>query len=133
MENFLIDSEKLTEICRFFGLNLANFATKNGLKLQELYAISGNKQKEFSRQTLVGIAKRCPEISPYWLITGEGSMLAGSHTHHNATINTTGNNSPVSHNTLSVSDNDSLASVVVSQQATIAKQADTIATLASKL
>ena len=76
MENFLIDSEKLTEICRYFGLNLANFAAKNELKTQELYAISGGKQKEFSRQTLVGIAKHCPELSLYWLITGEGRVTS---------------------------------------------------------
>lgn len=126
MENFLIDSEKLTEICRFFGLNLANFATKNGLKLQELYAISGNKQKEFSRQTLVGIAKRCPEISPYWLITGEGSMLAGSIEQHNVNGDNIGQQT-------NRTDNGDLVSVVASQQATIAKQADTIATLASKI
>ena len=126
MENFLIDSEKLTEICRFFGLNLANFATKNGLKLQELYAISGNKQKEFSRQTLVGIAKRCPEISPYWLITGEGSMLAGSIEQHNVNGDNIGQQT-------NRTDNGDLVSVVASQQATIAKQADTIASLASKI
>ena len=119
MENFLIDSEKLTEICRFFGLNLANFATKNGLKLQELYAISGNKQKEFSRQTLVGIAKRCPEISPYWLITGEGSMLAGSIEQHNVNGDNIGQQT-------NRTDNGDLVNAVASQQATIRDQAETI-------
>lgn len=127
MENFLIDSEKLTEICRYFGLNLANFAAKNDLKTQELYAISGGKQKEFSRQTLVGIAKHCPELSLYWLITGEGSMLAGSANHHNAVAS--------DHSTATVThaENGDLTSIVASQQATIAKQADTIATLAAKI
>lgn len=126
MENFLIDCEKLQEICRFYGLNLANFAAKYGLKTQELYAISGNKQKEFSRQTLVGIAKRCPELSPYWLITGEGSMLAGTIEQHNVNGNNIGQQN-------NHTENADLTSVVASQQATIAKQADTIATLAAKI
>ncbi len=83
MEDFLIDNEKLQQICRFYGLNMANFATKIGVKNQELYAISSLKQKEFSRPTMSAIAKFCPEVSPYWLITGEGSMLAGSIEQHN--------------------------------------------------
>lgn len=83
MEDFLIDNEKLQQICRFYGLNMANFATKIGVKNQELYAISSLKQKEFSRSTMSAIAKFCPEVSPYWLITGEGSMLAGSIEQHN--------------------------------------------------
>ena len=32
---------------------------------------------------LDGIAKNCPEISLFWLITGEGSMLGGAVEQHN--------------------------------------------------
>lgn len=32
---------------------------------------------------LDGIAKNCPEVSLYWLITGEGSMLGGIVEQHN--------------------------------------------------
>lgn len=125
MENFLIDSEKLTEICRFFGLNLANFATKNGLKLQELYAISGNKQKEFSRQTLVGIAKRCPEISPYWLITGEGSMLAGTIEQHNVNGDNIGQQT-------NRTDNTDHSELIASQQRTIERLSKIVEKLSDK-
>lgn len=83
MDNLLIDLEKLQQICRFYNMNFANFATKTGAKAAEFYALSSFKQKEFSRPTMTAIAKSCPEISPYWLITGEGSMLGGTVEQHN--------------------------------------------------
>ena len=116
-ENFLLDCEKLQQICAFFGLNLAKFATKIGIKNQELYAISSLKQKEFSRATLTAIAKSCPELSPYWLITGEGSMLAGTAAHHNAVA--------TDHGKATVNHTEG-GSVLESQQATIRDQAETI-------
>ena len=83
-KNFM-DWEKLNEICQYFGVTMAEFATKNDLKKSEIYQVSGKKQLYFSRDTLINIVKNCPEISPYWLITGEGSMLGGSvEAHHNA-------------------------------------------------
>lgn len=39
--------------------------------------------KNFNRDMLDGIAKNCPEVSLYWLITGEGSMLGGIVEQHN--------------------------------------------------
>lgn len=77
-ENFLIDKEKLNEICKFYGLKFTKFADKIGINRNELYALNSYNQGEFSRNTLMAICKCCPEISPYWLITGEGPML-GSH------------------------------------------------------
>ena len=82
-ERFLIDKEKLNEICKFYGLKFTKFADKIGINRNELYALNSFNQGEFSRNTLTAICKGCPEISPYWLITGEGSMLGGHLTQSN--------------------------------------------------
>lgn len=81
------DKRKLKEILQFYNISIADFANKINVNYQSLYNLNSEKKddvKNFNQASLVGIAKFCPEISLYWLITGEGSMLAGSSDHHNA-------------------------------------------------
>lgn len=125
-EKKFTDSSKLSEILRFYNMKIVELNTKIGAKNRELYQISAGNQMEFSRDMLKAIAKKCPEISLYWLITGEGSMLAGTIEQHNVNGNNIGQQN-------NHTENADLTSVVASQQATIAKQADTIATLAAKI
>lgn len=108
-ENFFLDSAKLAEILRFYRLKIVELNQKIGAKNRELYQISAGNQQEFSRDMLKAIAKHCPEVSPYWLITGEGSMLAGSAAHHNAVAS--------DHSTATVTENG--GGIIESQQATI--------------
>lgn len=106
---FFSDKSKLVEILHFYNFSIANFNRNLGVKSQELYQISAGNQQEFSRDMLKAIAKHCPEVSPYWLITGEGSMLAGSAAHHNAVAS--------DHSTATVTENG--GGIIESQQATI--------------
>jgi hypothetical protein len=108
-ENFFLDSAKLAEILRFYRLKIVELNQKIGAKNRELYQISAGNQQEFSRDMLKAIAKHCPEVSPYWLITGEGSMLAGTAAHHNAVAS--------DHSTATVTENG--GGIIESQQATI--------------
>ena len=84
MKKFSTDKDKLEQILKFSMLDKAKLGRKIGVENQELYQIANGKQSEFSRGTMVKLVKIFPEISPYWLITGEGSMLSGSIEHHNA-------------------------------------------------
>ena len=84
MKKFSTDRDKLEQILKFSMLDKAKLGRKIGVENQELYQIANGKQSEFSRGTMVKLVKIFPEISPYWLITGEGSMLSGSLEHHNA-------------------------------------------------
>ena len=84
MKKFYTDRDKLEQILKFSMLDKAKLGRKIGVENQELYQIANGKQSEFSRSTMVKLVKIFPEISPYWLITGEGSMLSGSIEHHNA-------------------------------------------------
>ena len=108
-EKFFLDSAKLAEILRFYRLKIVELNQKIGAKNRELYQISAGNQQEFSRDMLKAIAKHCPEVSPYWLITGEGSMLAGTAAHHNAVAS--------DHSTATVTENG--GGIIASQQATI--------------
>ena len=108
-ENFFLDSAKLAEILRFYRLKIVELNQKIGAKNRELYQISAGNQQEFSRDMLKAIAKHCPEVSPYWLITGEGSMLAGTAAHHNAVAS--------DHSTATVTENG--GGIIESQQAPI--------------
>ena len=87
MKKFSTDRDKLEQILKFSMLDKAKLGRKIGVENQELYQIANGKQSEFSRNTMVKRVKIFPEISPYWLITGEGSMLSGSIEHHNAVAN----------------------------------------------
>lgn len=87
MKKFSTDRDKLEQILKFSMLDKAKLGRRIGVENQELYQIANGKQSEFSRGTMVKLVKIFPEISPYWLITGEGSMLSGSIEHHNAVAN----------------------------------------------
>ena len=83
MKKIFSDTEKLMQILRFYGLKIVDFGEKIGVNSQAIYNLSCENLKYFNRDMLDGIAKNCPEISLFWLITGEGSMLAGAVEQHN--------------------------------------------------
>lgn len=107
-------------------LDKAKLGRKIGVENQELYQIANGKQSEFSRGTMVKLVKIFPEISPYWLITGEGSMLSGSIEHHNAVAN--------DHSKAIVNHNENTArdEVLKSQQQTIDRLSRIIESLTIK-
>ena len=113
MKKFSTDKEKLEQILKFSMLDKAKLGRKIGVENQELYQIANGKQSEFSRGTMVKLVKIFPEISPYWLITGEGSMLSGSIDHHNA-VATDHSKAVVNH-----TENANRDEVLKSQQQTI--------------
>ena len=121
-ENFFLDKAKLAEILRFYGISIANLNRKIDAKNRELYQISAGNQVEFSRDMLKAFAHNCPELSLYWLITGEGSMIAGSIEQHNVNGDNIGQQT----------NNNGSTSIIESQQATIAQLTDTIHKLVSK-
>lgn len=83
MKRKLSDTEKLLQILQFYGLKIVDFGEKIGVNSQSVYNLSCENLKNFNRDMLDGIAKNCPEVSLYWLITGEGSMLGGVVEQHN--------------------------------------------------
>lgn len=83
MKRKLSDTEKLLQILQFYGLKIVDFGEKIGVNSQSVYNLSCENLKNFNRDMLDGIAKNCPEVSLYWLITGEGSMLGGIVEQHN--------------------------------------------------
>ena len=87
MKKFSTDRDKLEQISNFFRLSAVNFAAKIDVSKDKIYNIRRGVVVNFPPDVLRNIAKCCPEISPYWLITGEGSMLSGSIEHHNAVAN----------------------------------------------
>lgn len=113
MKKFSTDKDKLEQILKFSMLDKAKLGRKIGIENQELYQIANGKQSEFSRGTMVKLVKIFPEISPYWLITGEGSMLSGSIEHHNA-VATDHSKAVVNH-----TENTNRDEVLKSQQQTI--------------
>lgn len=113
MKKFSTDKDKLEQILKFSMLDKAKLGRKIGVENQELYQIANGKQSEFSRGTMVKLVKIFPEISPYWLITGEGSMLSGSIDHHNA-VATDHSKAVVNH-----TENANRDEVLKSQQQTI--------------
>ena len=126
MKKFSTDKEKLEQILKFSMLDKAKLGRKIGVENQELYQIANGKQSEFSRSTMVKLVKIFPEISPYWLITGEGSMLSGSIEHHNA-VATDHSRAVVNH-----TENADRDEVLKSQQQTIDRLSRIIAQLTIK-
>ena len=126
MKKFFNDKEKLEQILKFSMLDKAKLGRKIGVENQELYQIANGKQSEFSRSTMVKLVKIFPEISPYWLITGEGSMLSGSIENHNA-VATDHSKAIVNHN-----ENADRDEVLKSQQQTIDRLSRIIESLTIK-
>lgn len=126
MKKFSTDRDKLEQILKFSMLDKAKLGRKIGVENQELYQIANGKQSEFSRSTMVKLVKIFPEISPYWLITGEGSMLSGSIEHHNA-VATDHSKAVVNHN-----ENADRDEVLKSQQQTIDRLSRIIESLTVK-
>lgn len=126
MKKFSTDRDKLEQILKFSMLDKAKLGRKIGVDNQELYQIANGKQSEFSRSTMVKLVKIFPEISPYWLITGEGSMLSGSIEHHNAVANDH-SKAVVNHN-----ENTARDEVLKSQQQTIDRLSRIIESLTIK-
>ena len=118
MKKNFSDTEKLMQILRFYGLKIVDFGEKIGVNSQVIYNLSCKNLKYFNRDMLDGIAKNCPEISLFWLITGEGSMLAGAVEQHNINGDNL-NNSQKS--TIPDSVVQELASTNANQQQTIAQ------------
>lgn len=88
----LNDKEKIEAILEAFQLNIAEFSRKIDVKLDTIYSIFYEKTKGFSMEILKKIIKTYPEISPFWLITGEGDMIinnTGIIQHHNGTATAT--------------------------------------------
>lgn len=88
----LNDKEKIEAILEKFQLNLAEFSRNIDVKLDTIYSIFYEKTKGFSVEILKKIIKVYPEISPFWLITGEGDMIVnntGIIQHHNGTATAT--------------------------------------------
>lgn len=126
MKNFSTDKDKLEQILKFSMLDKAKLGRYIGVENQELYQIANGKQSEFSRGTMVKLVKIFPEISPYWLITGEGSMLSGSIDHHNA-VATDHSKAVVNH-----TENANRDEVLKSQQQTIDRLSRIIESLTIK-
>lgn len=88
-EKKLTDKEKIDAILQQFHINLAEFSRKLDVKTDTICSVFFEKTKGFSMEILRKIAKAYPEISPYWLITGEGQMIIGD---NNISINQGDNN-----------------------------------------
>lgn len=126
-EKIFTDKEKLAAMAAHYNLSFAEFSRMIGVKNQELYMLNSGKQSYFSRNTMEKITKSCPEISLYWLITGEGGMLAGNIEHHNA-VATDHSTATVNHSETD-KERDGL---IVSQQQTIDRLTKIIDNLTSR-
>lgn len=72
MKKFSTDRDKLEQISNFFRLSAVDFAAKIDVSKDKIYNIRRGVVVNFPPDVLRNIAKCCPEIYPYWLITGEG-------------------------------------------------------------
>ena len=70
----LSDKAILATILKYFQTNIAQFSKKIGVDRQRLYDLNVGKTQSFTREVLAAIVKACPEISPFFIVTGEGSM-----------------------------------------------------------
>ena len=72
-----------------FNLKKSEFSTKSGISTQQIFDLIRGQISNLSRENMEKILKAYPEISPYWLITGEGQMIIGD---NNISINQGDNN-----------------------------------------
>lgn len=86
------DSEKIVEILQYFNLKKSEFSTKTGMSTQQIFDLIRGQIANLSRENMEKIISAFPEISPFWLITGEGDMIVnntGIIQHHNGTATAT--------------------------------------------
>ena len=115
-ENKLSDKEKIENILAYFQIKKTDFAQRTGIFPQQVYDMMRGHIAKLSRENMENILDAFPEISPYWLITGEGDMIVGDN-NVNVTIANHGNN-----NNNNVNANvDKLIELSASQQRTIEK------------
>lgn len=91
-EKKINDSEKITEILENFQLKKTEFSKKTGIPTQQIFDLIRGQIANLSRENMAKILAAFPEISPYWLITGTGDMIAsnsGIIQHHNGTATAT--------------------------------------------
>lgn len=124
-EKKLTDSEKIKCILSQFNLKKSEFSTKSGISTQQVFDLIRGQISNLSRENMEKILKTYPEISPYWLITGEGQMIVGD---NNISINQGDNN----RNNINANF-DKLIELSSSQQQTISEQHQTIAQLVNML
>lgn len=117
----LTDSEKITAILHHFNLKKSEFSTRTGISTQQIFDLIRGQIANLSRENMAKILASFPDISPYWLITGEGSMLAATIEQGNVTITNGGNNYNHSFANL-----DALIEMAASQQRTIERLANLI-------
>ena len=110
----LNDSEKIIAILHHFNLKKSEFSTKTGISTQQIFDLIRGQIANLSRENMAKILASFPDISPYWLITGEGSVLAATIEQGNVTITNGGNN--YNHSSANL---DALIEMSASQQRTI--------------
>ena len=117
----LNDSEKITAILHHFNLKKSEFSAKTGISTQQIFDLIRGQIANLSRENMAKILASFPDISPHWLITGEGSMLAATIEQGNVTITNGGNN--YNHSSANL---DALIEMLASQQRTIERLANLI-------
>ncbi len=101
-ENNLTDKEKITQILDYFQLKKSEFAQKIGVKDMHIYDLLRGQIGNLPRETLEKIVRAFPEISPLWLITGNGSMLNADNTNSGIMITQRDNNTATIYATIFV-------------------------------
>lgn len=75
-------TDRLTHLCVALNLSLTQFAERLGLTIRRAKRILKNHRKP-SIGLLARIRRAFPQISPDWLILGEGDVFLQSTTHVN--------------------------------------------------
>lgn len=115
----LTDVEKQDMILKYLRLNKREFAESLNVNVQVIYSLNGKKSTNFTPEVLSGIAKKYPEISLYWLLTGEGG-ISNKDISNSVIVNQHDNN------TADIHHGSELSKVVDYQQETIRKYQEQI-------
>lgn len=67
--------DRLNELIKHEGLNIASFAEKIGCKDNTIRQIVANRRNNPSTQVLTNIAYAFPWLDLRWLLTGEGTIV----------------------------------------------------------
>ncbi|MBR1792665.1 MAG: hypothetical protein IJ764_03405 [Bacteroidales bacterium] len=119
MKYFCTPQERIAEILKYYKMNRADFAEKINVKPSVIYNLTAKntRAKNFTADLLTAILHHCPELSPSWVLTGEGDMLKSNIT-QSATIggDNMGSVNAITH---TIGDSDRLLSIIEKQQKTI--------------